>query len=371
MNMLKAFVELNWDIDIKIFAQCQGYRTDNQLEYFQKCIDHHKAWDSICNIYRYSMASELIWPYVLNHNNPTPNGYLEWAKAQTSETYKLKFEQAIVNFRTGVRTNQSLLRNAARRQFAPIWSARRHPIYKLLEVSYEETLLNLKPQIRENIENFSVLSRSGLQNQHQGLDAIIEEINKALKSLIPPVPSQHHWEIAARNYVNFLKDNENSEQRTQPNSYMEQQRFRTYLRKKQFLNPTKMNSAFTNLDGEINLSEEMKSFSVLTQEKRQVFIKHTLMQNTSIDTWRAIPVTEQEAEIMKNESTMRKEELISVINSILISLPETQCSKYTNLKNKTKTILLTILQEIRGLNNAEDAIDEENEDKELIDEEMI
>ncbi|CAG8717571.1 9100_t:CDS:1 [Racocetra fulgida] len=132
-----------------------------------------------------------------------------------------------------------------------------------------------------------------------------------------------------------------------------------------------MNSAFTNLDGEINLSEEMKSFSVLAQEKRQVFIKHTLMQNTSIDTWRAIPVTEQEVEIMKNESTMRKEELISVINSILISLPETQRSKYTNLKNKTKTILLTILQEIRGLNNAEDAIDEENEDKELIDEEMI
>ncbi|CAG8533319.1 17754_t:CDS:2 [Cetraspora pellucida] len=67
-----------------------------------------------------------------------------------------------------------------------------------------------------------------------------------------------------------------------------------------------MNSAFTNLDSEINLSEEMKSFSVLIQEKRQ-----------------------------------------------------------------TKTILLTILQEIRGLNNAEDAIDKENEDKELIDEEMI
>ncbi|RIB18284.1 hypothetical protein C2G38_2142201 [Gigaspora rosea] len=239
------------------------------------------------------MASELIWPYVLNYNNPTPNGYLEWAKVQTSETYKLKFEQAIVNFCTGVRTNQSLLRNAARRQFAPIWSARRHLIYKLLEVSYEETLLNLKPQIHENIENFS----------HQGLDAIIEEINKALKSLIPPVPLQHHWEIAARNYVNFLKlrtnlfniigyeDNEDSEQRTRPNSYMEQQCFRIYLRKKQFLNPIKMNSAFTNLDGEINLSEEMKSFSVLAQEKRQVFIKHTLMQNTSIDTWLAIPVT--------------------------------------------------------------------------------
>ncbi|KAF0552463.1 hypothetical protein F8M41_021779 [Gigaspora margarita] len=55
------------------------------------------------------------------------------------------------------------------------------------------------------IENVSVVSRSGLHNQHQGLDAVIEEVNKALKSLIPPVPSQCHWEIAARNYTNFTK----------------------------------------------------------------------------------------------------------------------------------------------------------------------
>jgi hypothetical protein len=60
MNMLKAFVELNWDIDIKNFAQYQGYQHENQLRFFKKCIDHHKSWDSICNIYRHAMASELI-----------------------------------------------------------------------------------------------------------------------------------------------------------------------------------------------------------------------------------------------------------------------------------------------------------------------
>ncbi|CAG8493641.1 19018_t:CDS:2 [Cetraspora pellucida] len=138
-------------------------------------------------------------------------------------------------------------------------------------------------------------------------------------------------------------ENENTYLKEQWNEWYSTQQKRIT----EFLNPIKMNSAFTNLDGEINLSEEMKSFSVLAQEKRQ------------------------EAEIMKNESTMKKEELISVINLILILLPETQYSKYTNLKNKTKTIVLTILQEIQGLNNAEDAIDEENEDKELIDEEII
>lgn len=113
--------------------------------------------------------------------------------------------QAIVNFRTGIRTNQHLLKAAARRIFAPIWSARRHPIYRLIELTDEEQFLRLHPEIRQLIEKNSVISRSGWSNQHQGLDAIIEEVNKALKTLIPPVPTQKHWEIAARNCIDFMK----------------------------------------------------------------------------------------------------------------------------------------------------------------------
>lgn len=41
-------------------------------------------------------------------------------------------------------------------------------------------------------------------NQHQGLDAILEEINKTLKTLIPPVPTQKHWNMAARNCIKFM-----------------------------------------------------------------------------------------------------------------------------------------------------------------------
>ncbi|EXX68756.1 hypothetical protein GLOIN_2v1770735 [Rhizophagus irregularis DAOM 181602=DAOM 197198] len=75
MNMLWAFVELNWEIDLKKFAIHQGYQTENQLSYFKKCNDHHKAWDSICNIYREAMSLELIWPYVESQPNPTVDGY--------------------------------------------------------------------------------------------------------------------------------------------------------------------------------------------------------------------------------------------------------------------------------------------------------
>jgi len=88
--------------------------------------------------------------------------------------------------------------------FAPIWSARRHPIYRLIEAVDEEQMLRLKPEIRNLIEKKTLVSRSGRSNQHQGLDAILEEVNKALKSLIPPIPSQRHWQIAARNCTKFM-----------------------------------------------------------------------------------------------------------------------------------------------------------------------
>ena len=62
----------------------------------------------------------------------------------------------------------------------------------------------LRPEIKKFIEENSVISRSEWSNQHQGPDAILEEINKSLKALIPPVPTQKHWEIAARNCTKFM-----------------------------------------------------------------------------------------------------------------------------------------------------------------------
>ena len=88
--------------------------------------------------------------------------------------------------------------------FSPIWSARRHPIYRLIEVADEVQLMQLHPDIRR-IEENCVVSRSGIYEQHQGLDAIMEEVNKILKTLIPPVPQYRHWKIAARNCKKFFE----------------------------------------------------------------------------------------------------------------------------------------------------------------------
>ena len=64
--------------------------------------------------------------------------------------------------------------------------------YSLCKVANEEQLMRLYPKICQIIKQNSVISRSGWVNQHQGLDAILEEINKTLKALISPIPSQKH-----------------------------------------------------------------------------------------------------------------------------------------------------------------------------------
>ncbi|RIB19714.1 hypothetical protein C2G38_2181071 [Gigaspora rosea] len=296
MNMLRAFVELNWEIDLKRYAICQGYRTEKQLAYFKKCADHHKSWDSICTIYRQAMAMELLWPYVKNHSTPSVEGYLAWVKEQQDSLYMIKYEQmflylqAIINYRKAIRTNNPILKRAARRVFSPVWSARRHPIYRLIEAADEIQLMKLHPEIRNIVEKSCVVSRSGLHEQHQGLDAIIEEVNKALKSLIPPIPQDHHWKIAARNCKKFFK-------------------------------------------------------------ARQSFIIDTFINNSILQLFRLIPITKQEAEAQKNEENMTIPEILVKIETLREQLGESTRKNYSGLKSKNKGELLEILEEMKCLLN--------------------
>jgi hypothetical protein len=381
MNMLKAFVELNWDIDIREFAQCQGYRSEGQLQFFKKCSDHHKSWDSICNIYRHAMASELMWPYVVSNENLSAEGYLEWAKNQTDPMFRLKYEQvffylqAIINFRTGVRFNRPSLRLAARRMFAPIWSARRHPIYRTIEMADEEQMLRLKPEVRKLIQERVVTSRSKLPNQHQGHDAILEEINKDLKSLIPSVPSQRHWEIAARNCTKFVTlrtkllhvigyaETETHRPRTRPSFIAESYRFRVRIRKTQFVNPNACNRVFHDISGEWILTEEMKRFSEIARTKRIECIKARLMKNTSVGAWRPIPVTREEADLQKAESLLTKAQLLSIINSLTPLLGDLERSRFRNLASKSRDDLKNILDDVRNILSSSENIVNDNKEE--------
>ena len=101
------------------------------------------------------------------------------------------------------------------------------------------------------IQERIVTSRSKLSDQHQG------HRNQTLKSLVPSIPSQRHWEIAARNYTKFLKlrtnifniigysENETYGPRIRPNLIVESRRFRVRIRKTQFVGPNADNRVFS------------------------------------------------------------------------------------------------------------------------------
>ena len=160
---------------------------------------------------------------------------------------------------------------------------------------------------------------------------------------------------------------ENSEStgpRICPDFEIESQRFRIQLRKTGFLNPTKNDPVFESLGGDTKLSEEMKSFSITAQARRINYIKEKLLSLTKSSRFcRPIPVTIEEVQSQSSESSMKKEELIIVIETLIGSLNETNRPQFQGLKSKRKDELLIILQQVRDLYNS-------NEIEEMLDKDL-
>ncbi|RHZ87939.1 hypothetical protein Glove_28g31 [Diversispora epigaea] len=222
-------------------------------------------------------------------------------------------------------------------------------------------MLRLHPEVYTVIEQKSVISRSGFTNQHQGLDAIFEEINKTIKSLIPSIPTQQHWEIAARSCTKFMKlratffetigysNNESYGPRSCPDFTIELFRFRVQIRKVKFLSPNNIDNIFQSMNGEYILSEKMKQFSEIAREKRIEFIKVTLIEKRTPKIWQPIPITQEEANVLRSETALTRSQIISIISSLIPSLNNSDQLRFKGFTNKTRDELIIILQEVRDL----------------------
>ncbi|CAG8523935.1 2513_t:CDS:2, partial [Scutellospora calospora] len=234
--------------------------------------------------------------------------------------------QAIVNYRTAIRKNNPLLKRAAKRIFSPIWSARKHSIYYHIEVSDKIQFMQLDPSVRDIIEKNCVVSQSGFINQHQGQDAILEEINKALKTLIPPVLQMWHWKIAARNY-NFI------------NLTMD------------------LKTTYNSLGEEYELSLQLIEFTNLAKQARREYITNVFINNDLASLFRPILITKQEAIVQTSEVSITKAEIVCKIEAFLEQLDESVQIKYRGIKSKNRSELLVILEEVRSLINNESNIE--------------
>ena len=141
---------------------------------------------------------------------------------------------------------------------------------------------------------------------------------------------------------------------SKPTFEKESQCFRTILRRKNFLNPSKLNPVFESLDGDNKLSEAMKSFTSLAQASRIDYIKKKLSSKEQMGATHLIPVTADEEEKQSTESSMSKKELLSIIQTLLGSLNEANRPQFKGIKSKNKDELLSILQQVKDLYNGND-----------------
>jgi hypothetical protein len=154
-------------------------------------------------------------------------------------------------------------------------------------------------------------------------------------------------------------DQESTGPRSKPSFEKESQRFRVELRKKDFLNPSKLDPVFESLDGSNKLSECMKSFSSMAQSRRRNYINEKLNSNGLPErSFHPIPVTSEEEEKYLGEQSMTKKELLNVIHTLIGSLNEKNRPQFKNLSSKKKDDLLLILQEVKNFN---DGVDESEE----------
>ncbi len=147
---------------------------------------------------------------------------------------------------------------------------------------------------------------------------------------------------------------------SKPTFEKESQRFRVELRKKDFLNPSKLNPVFESLDGNNKLSESMKTFTFTAQALRINYIKEKLGSKKSSGIFRPIPVTVDEDEKYSAEQLMSRKELLNVIQVLVRSLNEANRPQFKNLSTKRKDELLLILQQLKDTQN--DGELEENEE---------
>ena len=83
-----------------------------------------------------------------------------------------------------------------------------------------------------------------------------------------------------------------------------------------------------------------KRFSEIAQTKRIDFIKARLIKRTSLGIWQPIPVTREEADNQKDESSLTKSQLLSVINALTPLLGDLERSRFRDLSSKSRDDLM-------------------------------
>ena len=226
MNMIKSYMELNWEPFMSDMCTILGFRSLLAQQSAKRCDDHHKSWAIFITFFLASLQ-ELVVPYVRScmkeKEDPTPAGFVAYASANRnvpnfSYMYDqvLKFALAIVNFRMGTRRNNSRLIRSGKYMFNSMFHGRKHPIYALIDVN-DALIYHIAPEPVKNFisTNESCNKHANDKSSGQDADFMLEEANKETKSWIPRgVPDDKAWQTVCRNLPHLHSIKQKIEQLT-------------------------------------------------------------------------------------------------------------------------------------------------------------
>lgn len=212
MNLMKSFVNLNWDVCMKSMAYRMGWTSDAALKAAKHCYDNHKTWQLFLT-FHFGTLMELLIPYIRTFPNeredkPTANGFLKFiCSMEGNPNYMYMFEmvsrysQSVINLRMGIRRNNTILIQSAKFMSKELFHGRNHPRYQQIEM-IESVQRKLCPNELANfIQLHESMSKTREKSKGQGYDFILEEVNKGIKSWIRKgIASDDMWLNVCRNF---------------------------------------------------------------------------------------------------------------------------------------------------------------------------
>ena len=165
MTLTQVVIDVLWPFVYEAFAQSQGYTTPNQKKWARSGKDHHRAHDEMSRFVD-GCVDELMRPYALQAEDPTPAGFFDWCKSvKDNLTFSwllhmvINYAFSLMVFRQGMRNNRIDLFLSSRRLLSTLLHARTNVKYQLIELYEEVDRLAFPEKLRQRLDATQFLSR--------------------------------------------------------------------------------------------------------------------------------------------------------------------------------------------------------------------
>lgn len=361
LNMTKALADLAFDVLYGKFGVTQGFISPAALKALRDASDLHKARD-LQQIFLEGLLLELAHHFLRDTPNGDAAAFRQWLENQAitdltlSVVWDLAYLQmAVFAFHDAIRTNDAVLKRAARQAFMPVWFVRNHPNMARVVLEDERTFFTAPEAIKRVLRRFTAVRR---HEAYQGLDAILEELNRLTKGWAAGAPDAERWRWVCR-CIDLLQKLRAKAQalfgtartdfaapRSRPPSDKELKAWRAALAGGAYLAPTPGRAA-TSLDAKVALSAS--AHRLLEEGRRRLRAELARLAAGEFvcsgprDLF--VPVTlEEEQELAKETAKtipQLKAEIVALANALRLPRPPATSTK-------TKQELVALLVRLRS-----------------------